>query len=210
MQSYDRKGLVFYLCTMKKIRLALFASGTGSNARKMMDHFRDHDSIAVALLLANKADAGALEHARECNIPHQYLPNSSFRSGEEIVALLRDHHIDAIVLAGFLLLIPSVLIEAYPDRIVNIHPALLPKFGGKGMYGHFVHEAVAAAGEDESGITIHLVNAAYDEGRILAQHRTALTPGDTPLTIEAKVRQLELEHYATSVEHWLMAIGPRG
>ncbi|MEN9640454.1 MAG: hypothetical protein RLZZ262_2323 [Bacteroidota bacterium] len=197
--------MAFYICSMRKTRIALFASGSGSNARKIMEYFAQHDRIEVGLLLANKAEAGALVHAHECGIPHQFLPNSVFRQGTPIVEELREHRIDVVVLAGFLLLIPPALIEAYPNRIVNIHPALLPKYGGKGMYGHFVHEAVAAAGEVESGITIHLVTEAYDEGPILAQHRATLTSEDNALTIENKVRKLELEHFAVEIEKWILS-----
>lgn len=196
--------MAFYICSMTTTRIALFASGTGSNARRIMEYFAEHNRIEVGLLLANKADAGALQHAAECGIPHHYLPNEQFRQGAPVVELLHEYRIDAIVLAGFLLLIPPALIAAYPHRIVNIHPALLPNYGGKGMYGHFVHEAVAAAGEQESGITIHIVTEAYDEGPVLAQHRVGLTSEDDARTIESKVRRLELEHYAQEIEHWIL------
>lgn len=200
--------MAFYICGMTKTRIALFASGTGSNARRMMEYFASHERIEVGLLLANKADAGALQHAADCGIPHHYLPNSQFRLGAPVVDLLQEYRIDAVVLAGFLLLIPPALLQAYPHRIVNIHPALLPRYGGKGMYGHYVHEAVAAAGEHESGITIHIVTEAYDEGPILAQHLVALTAADDASTIEAKVRRLELEHYAQEIERWILRVQP--
>jgi phosphoribosylglycinamide formyltransferase 1 len=189
---------------MKKIRLALFASGSGSNARRIMEYFADHERIEIGLLLSNKKDAGALQHAVACGVAHRYLHSREFKEGHEVLHILQGHGIDRIVLAGFLLLVPEVVISFYANKIVNIHPALLPKYGGKGMYGHFVHEAVAAAGEIESGITIHLVNEHFDEGRILEQHHTPLLPSDGPSEIEAKVRALELLFFAPAIETWLI------
>jgi phosphoribosylglycinamide formyltransferase-1 len=188
---------------MEKIRLALFASGSGSNARRIMEYFTDHERIEIGLLLSNKKDAGALQHAAACGIPHRYIPSKEFKEGIVVLDCLEEYRIDRIVLAGFLLLVPEKVIASYANKIVNIHPALLPKYGGKGMYGHFVHEAVAAACEKESGITIHLVNEHFDEGRILEQHRASLLPTDGPIEIEGKVRALELQFFAPAIEAWL-------
>jgi phosphoribosylglycinamide formyltransferase 1 len=189
---------------MEKIRLAIFASGSGSNARRIMEYFADHASIEIGLLLSNKKDAGALQHAAACGIGHRYIPSKDFKEGTIVLALLKEHRIDQIILAGFLLLVPEMVIASFANKIINIHPALLPKYGGKGMYGHFVHEAVAAAAEKESGITIHLVNERFDEGRILEQHHMPLLPSDGPIEIEAKVRALELQFFAPAIEAWLM------
>jgi phosphoribosylglycinamide formyltransferase 1 len=191
---------------MNKTRIAIFASGSGSNALRLMEHFNHNPSAEVVLLLSNKIEAGALKHAADCGVPHLHFTNAEFRSALAVVESLHNHSVDIIVLAGFLLLIPHAIIEAYPDKIVNIHPALLPKYGGKGMYGHFVHEAVAAAGETESGITIHLVNSKYDEGRVLEQFRVALGESPSPASIEAKVRQLELQHFAPTIEQWITSL----
>jgi len=192
---------------MKKIRIALFASGSGSNALRIMEYFKGHPSIEVALLLSNKSDAGALLHAQNHKVANYYLSNFEFRDGQSILEKLKQHQVDAIVLAGFLLLIPSNLIAAYEDKILNIHPSLLPKHGGKGMYGHKVHEAVEKACERESGITIHLVNERFDEGRVIAQFRVPLDLGVNATEIEAEVRVLEIVHYAPAIENWLLNSG---
>ena len=188
---------------MTSIRVAIFASGSGSNARRIMEYFKGHPSIHISLLISNKSDAGALQHAAECQVPSVYIPNAAMRQGDQVLEVLNSNQIDVIVLAGFMLLVPSTLIHAYTDRIVNIHPALLPKFGGKGMYGHHVHEAVQKADEKESGITVHLVNARYDEGPILAQFSVPLLSDDTAEDVERKVRGLEIAHYAPTIEAWL-------
>jgi phosphoribosylglycinamide formyltransferase-1 len=190
---------------MTSIRVAIFASGSGSNARRIMEYFKGHPTIHIDLLISNKTEAGALLHAAECGVPSVSISNAAMRQGDEVLHVLESHQIDVIVLAGFMLLVPSCLIEAYTDRIVNIHPALLPKFGGKGMYGHHVHEAVHEANESESGITIHLVNARYDEGPILAQFSVPLATTDTADDIERKVRALEIAHYAPTIEEWLVS-----
>ena len=190
---------------MTSIRVAIFASGSGSNARRIMEYFKGHPSILISLVVSNKPDAGALQHAADCQVSSVYISNAAMRQGDEVLHVLESHQIDVIVLAGFMLLVPSCLIEAYTDRIVNIHPALLPKFGGKGMYGHHVHEAVHEANESESGITVHLVNARYDEGPILAQFSVPLATTDTADDIERKVRALEIAHYAPTIEEWLVS-----
>jgi phosphoribosylglycinamide formyltransferase-1 len=189
---------------MKK-QLAIFASGTGSNARKIMEYFQDHPEIAVGLVVSNRKKAGVLEIAESFGIPTHIIQRESFYEQREILDTLSKYGIDYIALAGFLWLIPAYLIEEFPDKMVNIHPALLPKFGGKGMYGHHVHEAVKAAGETESGITIHLVNAKYDEGRTLFQASCPINPEDDPDTIAANVLALEHANYPRVIEEWMLA-----
>ncbi len=185
------------------VRLAILASGAGSNARNIINYFTARPDVEIALIASNKKDAGVLTIATENSIPTFILNRSNFLEGEEFLNLLSEHKIDAIILAGFLLKVPANLIAAYPDKIINIHPALLPKYGGKGMYGHFVHEAVAANGEKESGITIHFVNEHYDEGAILFQAHAALSEQPTADEIEKKVRALEMEHFPGVIDGWL-------
>ena len=184
-------------------KIAIFASGSGSNARKIMEYFQEHPSIRVALLVSNKADAGALDIARSFHVPTHTIQRSGFYHSEALLDVLHAHEIDFIALAGFLWLVPAYLVQAYPRRIVNIHPALIPKFCGKGMYGHHVHEAVKAAGETESGMTIHFVNEHYDEGDIVLQAKTPLSPEDDAHSIAAKVLQLEHAYFAKTIEQIL-------
>ena len=178
-------------------RIAIFVSGGGSNARVMIDRFQAHpeDGVEVVLLVSNKATAGGLTVAAERGIPSLVVKRKDWATGEELLAALKAYKVDLIVLAGFLWLIPPYLVKAYPKRIVNIHPALLPKYGGKGMYGHHVHEAVRAAGETESGITIHYVNEHYDKGNIVFQAAVRLDPDDTPEQIAERVLRLEHGNY---------------
>lgn len=181
---------------MKKTRIAIFASGNGTNAENIMRFFRDEDKSAeVVLVVCNSAGAKVLERAAKFGVPSVVLPRKDFRNEAVMTELLEKYQVDFIVLAGFLLMIPDFLIARYPDRIVNIHPSLLPKYGGKGMYGHHVHEAVVAAGEKESGITIHYVNEDCDGGRIIFQARTDLQPTDTPDDVAAKIHILEQENF---------------
>lgn len=184
-------------------RIAIFASGAGTNAQIIIRHFELHPVAQVTLLVSNKADAGAIHIAREHGVETMVIDRESFFSEKSIVDELKVRGIDLIVLAGFLWLIPAQLIKAFPNRIVNIHPALLPKFGGKGMYGQFVHRAVLASGEAESGITIHHVNEKFDEGRHIAQFRCPVEPGDTVESLARKVQQLEHEHFAKTIESLL-------
>jgi phosphoribosylglycinamide formyltransferase-1 len=156
--------------------------------------------VNIRLVASNKPDAPVLTMAENYRVETLILKRSNFYKTNDLLRLLRDYHIDWIVLAGFLWLIPDYLVEAYQNRMVNIHPALLPKFGGKGMYGHHVHQAVKDAGEKETGITIHFVNQAYDEGQIVFQASTPVTPDDTPETIALKVRKLEHQHFPTVIE----------
>ena len=189
---------------MKKI--AIFASGGGSNARKIIEHFQKSQIVKVALVVSNKKDAGVLDIAAGHNIPTLLVQRADMYETKEILFILDKYEIDFIVLAGFLWLVPSYLIQAYPHRIVNIHPALLPKYGGKGMYGKHVHTAVKAAGEKESGITIHFANENYDEGDVIFQAKCPLDESDTPETIARKVLELEHEHFPKVIEQLLKEI----
>jgi len=181
--------------------MAVFASGAGSNAQKIIDHFKDPLKKAeVALIVSNKPSAGVLQIAAKENIPSLLIEKEPFFRGDGYVPELRSREIDFIVLAGFLWKIPQMLIDAYPRRIINIHPALLPKYGGKGMYGAFVHQAVIDAGEKESGITIHYVDEHYDHGDIILQEKCPVEPGDTPETLAQKIHILEHHHYPIIVE----------
>lgn len=181
-------------------KIAIFASGTGSNTKKIIDYFRYHNSVKVSLVVCNKPDAGVLQIASNENIPSVLLEKNKFFYSNDYLNELRHSGIDFIVLAGFLWKIPSALIEAYPNKIINIHPALLPKYGGKGMYGKRVHEAVLSENETESGITIHYVDDLYDHGQILFQARCEVDKHDTPETLAQKIHQLEYRHYAKVVE----------
>jgi phosphoribosylglycinamide formyltransferase-1 len=187
-----------------KIRLAIFASGSGSNAEVIMKHFQNHSAIEVAAVLSNRPDAFVLERSKKFNVITKVFDAKQFRASDEVIAWLKENKITHVILAGFLLLIPEKLIEAYPDKIVNIHPSLLPKFGGKGMYGMHVHEAVKASEEKETGITIHLVNAHYDEGKILFQTSCIVESSDNAEVIAQKVHQLEYENYANVIEKWIL------
>lgn len=188
--------------------IAIFASGSGTNAEAIMEHFAASTTARVALLLSNRADAFALKRAERFGVPTAVFSREEFRDPEGVVArLLKEHHIEFIVLAGFLWLVPDYLTARYAGRIVNIHPALLPKFGGKGMYGHHVHEAVLAAGETQSGITIHLVNERYDSGDILFQATVPVSPDDTPDSLAEKIHTLEHRHFPTVIEQTIQQLG---
>jgi phosphoribosylglycinamide formyltransferase-1 len=188
----------------KKIEnIALFASGTGSNALKIIEYFKNHPTIHVALVVSNKKDAGVLNIAQVHDIPTLIISKSSFYETEDILIALDKYKISFIALAGFLLLVPPYIINRFNKKIVNIHPALLPKYGGKGMYGMHVHEAVKAAGDTETGITIHYANAHYDEGDIIFQARCPVLPTDTPNDIARKVHELEHTYFAKTIEQLL-------
>lgn len=180
--------------------IAIFASGNGTNAENIAEYFSKNEKIKVALIVSNRANAGVHERARRLGIPSLTLPKADFIAGEPVLQVLREYRIDFVVLAGFMCLVSEPLLRAFPNRIVNIHPALLPKFGGKGMFGHHVHEAVVAAGEKESGITIHYINEQYDEGQIVFQASCPLIPEDTPDTVAAKVHALEYRYYPQVIE----------
>jgi phosphoribosylglycinamide formyltransferase-1 len=192
----------------KKYRIAILASGSGTNAANLFSYFEHHPTIEVVLLLSNNPEAFALERARQAGIESKVFDRQQFRETSEVVQWLQEQGVTHVVLAGFLWLIPANLIQAYPDRIINIHPALLPAYGGKGMYGMNVHTAVKQAGEAETGITIHEVNERYDEGTVLFQARCVLRPEDTAEGIAAKVHALEYEHYPRQIERWV--VGERG
>jgi formyltetrahydrofolate-dependent phosphoribosylglycinamide formyltransferase len=177
------------------VPIAIFASGTGSNAQRIIDHFRNDLSVSVSLVVSNKPGAGVLKIAERENIPPLTIEKERFFRGDGYVNELRERGIQWIILAGFLWKIPVTLIKAFPGRIINIHPALLPKYGGKGMYGHFVHEAVIAAKEKESGITIHYVDEQFDHGKHILQATCPVEPGETPETLAKKVQVLEHKHY---------------
>lgn len=187
---------------MKKI--ALFASGSGTNAENFMHYFKAHDGITVDCVLSNKADAYVHERARKCGVPSYTFSKQQFNDGT-VLAFLRQHKIDFIVLAGYMLMVSNEIMAAYPKAIVNIHPSLLPKYGGKGMHGDLVHQAVVAAGEKETGITIHYINDVYDSGEIVCQKKCAVLPNDTPQQVAEKVHALEYEWFPKVVESLLLA-----
>lgn len=182
------------------MNLAIFASGTGTNAARIIDYFRGSSNVKVCLIVCNKPGAGVLDVARREGVPTLLIEKMKFFGGGAYVAELRKNDIDFIVLAGFLWKIPEELVRAYPARIINIHPALLPKYGGKGMYGRHVHEAVIAAGEKESGITIHWVDEHYDHGEPIRQVKVVVEPGDTPETLAQKIHLLEYEYFPKVIE----------
>lgn len=182
------------------INLAIFVSGGGSNCENIIRYFKDSDKVNVALVVANKAGVPALEKAERLGVPTRVLPKADLNREDVALPLMKEYSIDFIVLAGFLLVIPDFLIREYDRRIINLHPALLPKFGGMGMYGHRVHEAVKAAGETETGMTVHWVSGKVDGGEIIAQFRTPISPDDTPDDIAAKEHVLEMEHFPQVIE----------
>lgn len=189
---------------MKK--LAVFASGSGTNAEKIFEKFKDHSHIRVALLLTNKPTAGVIGRAARYEVPVYVFDKSILLHTDEVLLRLQREQVDFIALAGFLLKVPDNLLRAFPNRIVNIHPALLPKYGGKGMYGMHVHEAVVTAGEKESGITIHLCNENYDEGKVIMQASCPLSPEDRPEDVADKIHLLEHRHYADVIEELMMKL----
>ncbi len=183
-----------------KTQIAIFASGGGSNAGKIIEHFKDHSSVNIALVVCNKPGAGVIGIAEKNQIPVLVIEKEQFFRGNHYIDELVRYGINWIVLAGFLWKVPGQLIAAYPNRIINIHPALLPKYGGKGMYGHFVHEAVRAANETETGITIHYVDEQYDHGKMILQKKCAVDPDNDPIAIAKKVLALEHEYFAKTIE----------
>lgn len=186
------------------INLAIFASGSGTNAAKIMERFRAHPQVRVRLLVCNKPGAGAIGLAEAEGVETLLIERDRFLKGDAYLPELKDRQIDWIILAGFLWKIPASLVSAYSSRIINIHPALLPKYGGKGMYGHFVHEAVLAAGDAVSGITIHLVDEQYDHGATLFQATCPIEHGDTPETLAKKVQVLEHRYFPEVVERTVL------
>lgn len=184
----------------KPIRLAILGSGNGTNAQQISEYFAGRTDVEVACIIYNKKDAYIAQRAKNLGIESHYFGRSDFFQNGNVLKYLAEKKVDWVILAGFLWLVPEDMLAAYPNRIINIHPALLPKYGGKGMYGHHVHEAVVAAGEHESGITIHIVDRHYDRGTTLFQARCSVTPDDTPDSLAAKIHLLEKEHFPRVID----------
>lgn len=186
------------------IRLGIFASGKGSNAEVIFNYFKNHPKIQVVLFAGNKADAGIADLAKELKLPFWHFSPKDLKDPTYILQKLGEYRIDWIILAGFLLKIPDYLIDSYPDKIINIHPSLLPSYGGKGMYGQFVHQAVLDAKEKESGISIHLVNGEYDRGRILFQAKCKIEDGEQISELLKKIQKLEHENFPKIIEKTIL------
>ena len=186
-----------------KIRIAIFASGSGSNAQKIMEHFKRNADAEVVIILTNNPQAYVLQRADNFEIPSHIFNRQEFYQTDEVINLLKNLQVDLIVLAGFLWLVPPALLNAFPNKIINLHPALLPKYGGKGMYGDNVHKAILAAGEEESGITIHFVNEQFDEGEVIHQSRFKIEPSDNLEMVKFKGQQLEHQHFPKVIENLL-------
>ncbi|MDR2913067.1 MAG: phosphoribosylglycinamide formyltransferase [Alistipes sp.] len=186
--------------------IGILASGSGTNAEKIMDHFAASPVARVALILSDNPSAGVLQRAEQRKVPTAVFTRAEFADGTAPLAAMHSAGVDYVVLAGFLRLIPEKILRAYPGRIVNIHPSLLPSYGGKGMYGSRVHEAVVAAGERESGITIHRVDEHYDRGAIIAQFRCPVHPTDTPDTLAARIHELEHRHFPATIEQDILKL----
>ena len=187
------------------IKIAIFASGSGTNAQRITEYFRDRpEHIAVDLILSIRKDAYVLERARNLGIHIVTFSRQEFYETDYIPDLLKEHSIGYVILAGFLWLVPDSVLKAYPDRILNIHPALLPGYGGKGMFGMKVHEAVISNHDKESGITIHLVNERYDEGQILFQAKCSIDESDTPESLATKVHALEYQYFPKVIENYIL------
>lgn len=202
--NYEKKILRrLGILPVKQANLAIFASGKGSNAEKIIANFSNHPHIRVSLVVCNKAGAGVLDIAAAAGIESLLIDKETFRQAGEFAKKLKNQGITHIILAGFLWKIPSALVEAYPDKILNIHPALLPKYGGKGMYGENVHKAVIAAGDRESGITIHLVDEHYDHGKTIFQATVDVHPDETPESLAARIHVLEHEHFPQVISSWI-------
>lgn len=184
----------------KPVRLAILGSGNGTNAQQISEYFAGRTDVEVACIIYNKRDAYIAQRARNLGIEEHYFGRKDFYENGAVLDYLREKQADWVILAGFLWLVPEPILAAYPGRVINIHPALLPKYGGKGMYGHHVHEAVVAAGERESGITIHTVDQHYDRGTTLFQAHCTVTPDDTPDTLAAKIHLLEKEHFPRVID----------
>lgn len=192
------------------MNIAIFVSGNGTNCENIIRHFADCGTSRVVLVVSNRPDAYAIKRAEALGVSAVVMPKADLNDEDKLMGVLNAHGIDFIVLAGFLLMVPGFLLRRYPRRIVNIHPALLPKYGGRGMYGHHVHEAVWANHESETGITIHYVSEVCDGGEILFQAKTAVSPDDTPDDIAAKVHRLEMDHYPKVIEQAIESVGKVG
>ena len=191
------------------IKIAVFASGSGSNAQRLAEYFAGRTDIIIACILSNRKDAYVLERAKKLNIPSYCFTGTELYDTNKVIDILDSRDVNFIVLAGFLLKIPAGIIEKFPDRIINIHPALLPKYGGKGMYGDNVHKAVVDNCEKETGITIHKVNEKYDEGQPLFQASCAIDPSDTPEKVAEKIHILEYEWFPVIIERYISDSIPR-
>ncbi len=188
------------------INVAIFVSGNGTNCENIIKYFADSDSVNVALVVSNRADAYALVRAERLGVPSIVLPKAEFNDEERVMGLMKEYNIGFIVLAGFLLLVPPFLTAAYERRMVNIHPALLPKYSGKGMYGDNIHRAVRENNETETGITIHYVSNVCDGGEIIFQATTPVAPDDTPEDIATNIHALEKEHYPAVIKSVINSI----
>ena len=188
-------------------KIAILASGNGTNAENIIRYFRSRGTAEVSLVLTNRPTAYVLQRAASLGVPAFSFTRDEWADGRPILDVLQAHGVDFVVLAGFLARVPDNVLHAYPGRMVNIHPSLLPKFGGKGMYGDRVHQAVLEAGETESGITIHYTNEHYDEGAVICQYRCPVLPDDTPESLAQRVHTLEYEHYPRVVEELVLALG---
>lgn len=187
-------------------RIAIFASGSGSNAENIAKYFEEDTDVEVCLIVSNKADAYVFQRAKNLRIPFLYITRDQLYNSSDVINILQSLSIDLIVLAGFLWLVPASLVKSFPKKIINVHPALLPKYGGKGMYGNYVHAAVKANRELETGITIHYVNEEYDEGAIIFQARVPLSQEDQVEDIALKIHGLEFEHFPKVIKNVLKGI----
>lgn len=187
-----------------RVNLAIFVSGGGTNCENIIRYFEHSDTVNVALVISNRSDAYALVRAERLHVKTMVISKQQLNDEAYLMGVMREHQVDFVVLAGFLLMAPNFLIDAYPRRIINIHPALLPEFGGKGMWGHHVHEAVKAAGKTETGMTVHYVSEVCDGGEIIAQYRTPISPDDTPDDIAAKEHVLEMKYFPQVIEQVIM------
>ncbi len=186
-------------------RIVIFASGSGTNAQNIIEYFQKEDFANVSLILSNKKTAKVLERAKNLKVPSVSFTKNDLCNSDKILNILKNEEPDIIVLAGFLLKFPEAILNEFPNKVINIHPALLPKYGGKGMYGSFVHESVVANNDSESGITIHYVNENYDEGAIIFQKKVSLSAKDTPNTVAEKVHKLEYEYFPKVIEKVLLS-----
>ncbi len=187
-------------------KIAIFASGSGSNAQRIVEYFAEKNILEIAGIYCNNPSAYVLERARNLDVPSRLFNREQFYHSSDILSDLKEKKVDWLILAGFLWLIPSNLLEAFPGHIINLHPALLPKFGGKGMFGSKVHEAVIQAGETESGITVHFVNEKYDEGEVILQALCPVLESDTPDTLALKIHELEYEYFPKVIENLVLGV----
>lgn len=200
LKKMGRRMRIVSAAKKQPVHLAIFASGAGSNAARIIDHFKNHSYIRISAIACNKPGAGVIKIAENAGIPVIMIEKENFFRGDAYVGELKKYNTDWIILAGFLWKVPVQLLKAFPGHIINIHPALLPNYGGKGMYGAFVHQAVIDARDKESGITIHYVDEQYDHGNTIFQAKCVVSTDDTPETLAKKIHQLEHEHYPLVIE----------